>query len=33
MVAGEAFGDIAEALRMVISNGMVIYALTRKERR
>ena len=33
MVAGEAFGDIAEALRMVISNGMVLYALTRKERR
>ncbi|MCL2163017.1 MAG: ABC transporter permease [Oscillospiraceae bacterium] len=33
MVAGEAFGDIAEALRMVISNGMIIYALTRKERR
>ena len=33
MVAGEAFGDIAEALRMVISNGMVLYALTRKESR
>jgi simple sugar transport system permease protein len=33
MVAGEAFGDIAEALRMVISNGMVLYALTRKEHR
>ena len=33
MVAGEAFGDIAEALRMVISNGMIIYALTRKEQR
>ena len=33
MVAGEAFGDIAEALRMVISNGMVLYALTRKEQR
>jgi len=33
MVAGEAFGDIAEALRMVISNGMIIYALTRKESR
>ena len=33
MVAGEAFGDIAEALRMVISNGMILYALTRKERR
>ena len=31
MVAGEALGDIAEAVRMVISNGMVIYALTRKE--
>jgi len=33
MVAGEAFGDVAEALRMVISNGMVIYALTRKVQR
>ena len=33
MVAGEAFGDVAEALRMVISNGMVLYALTRKERK
>jgi len=33
MVAGEAFGDVAEALRMVISNGMVLYALTRKEQR
>jgi simple sugar transport system permease protein len=33
MVAGEAFGDIAEALRMVISNGMILYALTRKEQR
>ena len=33
MVAGEAFGDIAEALRMVISNGIVLYALTRKEQR
>ena len=33
MVAGEAFGDIAEALRMVISNGMILYALTRKEHR
>ena len=33
MVAGEAFGDIAEALRMVISNGIVLYALTRKEHR
>lgn len=33
MVAGEAFGDIAEALRMIISNGMVLYALTRKEQR
>jgi len=31
MVAGEAFGDIAEALRMVISNGMIVYALTRTE--
>ena len=33
MVAGEAFTDIAEALRMIISNGMILYALTRKERR
>jgi len=33
MVAGEAFGDIAEALRLIISNGMIIYALTRKEQR
>jgi len=33
MVAGEAFGDIAEALRMVISNGMILYALTRKEQK
>ena len=33
MVAGEAFGDIAEAMRMVISNGMILYALTRKEHR
>ncbi len=33
MVAGEALGDIAEAVRMVISNGMVLYALTRKEQR
>jgi len=33
MVAGSAFGDIAEALRLVISNGMILYALTRKERR
>jgi simple sugar transport system permease protein len=33
MVAGEAFGDIAEALRLVISNGMILYALTRKEQR
>ncbi|MDR2712990.1 MAG: ABC transporter permease [Clostridiales bacterium] len=33
MVAGSAFGDIAEALRLVISNGMILYALTRKEHR
>jgi simple sugar transport system permease protein len=33
MVAGSAFGDIAEALRLAIQNGMVLYALTRKERR
>lgn len=31
MVAGEAFGDIAEALRVVITNGMILFALTRKE--
>jgi hypothetical protein len=33
MVAGSAFGDIADALRLVISNGMILYALTRKEHR
>ena len=33
MVAGSAFGDIADALRLVISNGMILYALTRKEQR
>ena len=33
MVAGSAFGDIADALRLAIQNGMVLYALTRKERR
>ena len=33
MVAGSAFADIADSLRLVISNGMILYALTRKERR
>ncbi|MCL1873719.1 MAG: ABC transporter permease [Clostridiales bacterium] len=33
MVAGSAFADIADALRLVISNGMILYALTRKEHR
>jgi simple sugar transport system permease protein len=33
MVAGAALNDIAEALRMVIQNGIVLYALTRKEHR
>ena len=33
MVAGEALGDIAEAVRVVITNGMILYALTRKEHR
>ena len=31
MVAGSAFADIADSLRLVISNGMILYALTRKE--
>jgi simple sugar transport system permease protein len=33
MVAGEAFSDIAEAVRVVIQNGMILFALTRKEHR
>ena len=33
LVAGSAFNDIADALRLVISNGMILYALTRKEHR
>ena len=33
MVAGSAMTDIADALRLVIQNGMILFALTRKEHR
>jgi simple sugar transport system permease protein len=32
MVVNGALADIAEPVRLIISNGMIIYALTRKER-
>jgi len=32
-VAGETLADVAEPVRLIIQNGMILYALTRKERR
>ena len=32
-VAGEPLADVAEPVRLIIQNGMILYALTRKERR
>ncbi len=32
MVASAQLGEIADVMRLIISNGMILYALTRKER-
>ncbi|ATW24402.1 ABC transporter permease subunit [Candidatus Formimonas warabiya] len=33
MVIGSAISDMADVVRLIISNGMILYALTRKERK